>query len=131
MANKKIQLTNMNWYLTKNVYQIICGEGDHTPQFDEQLRLIKAANIKEAFLKAESIGRNEEETFFNNKQQLVQWKFINVCEIYRLNELIDGAEVYSRIEEKDDAAEYISILNNKAAQLVHGSIYQLLQPELT
>ena len=31
----------MKWYLAKIVYRIICGEGNHTPQFDEQLRLIK------------------------------------------------------------------------------------------
>jgi len=27
----------MNWYLAKLVFRIICGDGDHTPQFDEQL----------------------------------------------------------------------------------------------
>ena len=32
----------MKWYLAKLVYRIICGEGNHKPQFDEQLRLIYA-----------------------------------------------------------------------------------------
>ena len=32
----------MKWYLAKIIYRIICGEGIHTPQFDEQLRLIHA-----------------------------------------------------------------------------------------
>jgi hypothetical protein len=27
----------MKWYLAKMVFRIICGEGEHTPQFDEQL----------------------------------------------------------------------------------------------
>ena len=30
----------MNWYLSKIIFRIICGEGRHTPQFDEHLRLI-------------------------------------------------------------------------------------------
>ena len=32
----------MNWFLAKIVYRIVCGKGEHTPQFDEQLRLIGA-----------------------------------------------------------------------------------------
>ena len=44
----------MNWYLTKIVFQIICGDGDHTPQFDEQLRLIRADKKEEALLNAAS-----------------------------------------------------------------------------
>ena len=41
----------MNWYLAKMVYRIICGDGNHTPQFDEQLRLIKAQDEFHAFQK--------------------------------------------------------------------------------
>ena len=47
----------MNWYLTKLVFRIICGEGHHTPQFDEQLRLVSATDECEAFEKAMAIGR--------------------------------------------------------------------------
>ena len=36
----------MNWYLAKIVYRILCGEGEHTAQFDEQLRLVSAAMKK-------------------------------------------------------------------------------------
>ena len=39
----------MKWYLAKIVFQIICGDGKHTAQFDEQLRLIAAADEDEAF----------------------------------------------------------------------------------
>ncbi|HEV3251858.1 MAG TPA: DUF4288 domain-containing protein, partial [Puia sp.] len=45
----------MNWYLAKIVFRIICGEGQHIPQFDEQLRLIEAGNEVEAFEKATNI----------------------------------------------------------------------------
>ncbi len=99
----------MNWYLAKMVFRIICGEGEHTPQFDEQLRLVAGNSKEEAFRKAQEMGQQEEEAFYNRKEQLVQWQFINISELYRLSELIDGAELYSRIEEKDNA-EAISIL---------------------
>ncbi len=47
----------MKWYLAKLVFRIICGEGEHTAQFDEQLRLIKANNKEEAFHKAKRVGK--------------------------------------------------------------------------
>ena len=41
----------MNWYIAKIVFRIITGDGNHMPQFDEQLRLINANNEEEAFEK--------------------------------------------------------------------------------
>ena len=107
----------MNRYLVKLVYQIICGEGLHTAQFDEQLRFVKAGDEEEALHKACVIGVQEEETFYNNKQQLVRWKFINVAELYCLTELNDGAEVFSQIRESSDAPAYCSFVHHKAAAL--------------
>jgi Domain of unknown function (DUF4288) len=115
----------MNWYLTKMVFRIICGDGDHTAQFDEQLRLISADSKEEAFDKAQMLGGREEEMFFNNSQQLVQWQFISVSELYQLNELIDGAEIYSRIEEKENADGYLHIIYKKAAQIRFGNTLEI------
>ncbi len=117
----------MNWYLAKMVFQIICGEGGHTPQFDEQLRLVSAGDKQEAFLKAQDLGRREEDTFFNAKEQLVRWSFINVSELYLLSELIDGAELYSRIEEQDNAEAYINVVNQKAENIYFTQTHQLLK----
>ena len=107
----------MNWYLSKLVFRIICGEGAHTPQFDEQLRLIEALNENEAFQKASTIGKLEQDEFFNQQQKLVQWKFINVAELYKLSGLMDGAELYSKIQETDNAELYIELTNKKAANI--------------
>ena len=63
------------------------------------------------------MGKKEEESFYNQKQQLVQWQFINVSELYPLSELIDGAELYSRIEEKENAEAYIHTINKKAENI--------------
>jgi len=116
----------MKWYLAKIVFQIICGEGDHTAQFDEQLRLIAAAHEDEAFEKAIRIGMNEEDSFYNLKQQLVRWQFVNVSELYYLSELIDGAEMYSRINEVDDAEAYISFVHGRAESIKNKRTHQLL-----
>ena len=117
----------MNWYIAKIIYRIVCGEGDHESQFDEQLRLVHASDKEEAFHKARKIGEKEQEVFFNAKQQLVQWKFINVCEIYKLGDMVDGAELYSRIEERGNADAYIEIVHRKAAGIIQSDSYQLLQ----
>lgn len=108
----------MNWYLAKIVYQIICGNGQHTPQFDEQLRLINAESKEDAFQKANYLGKSEEEIFFNNNEQLVHWLFINVAELLLIGELKDGAELYSHIEEKENADAYILTTHQKASNIL-------------
>lgn len=117
----------MNWYLAKIVYRITCGDGHHTGQFDEQLRLVTGENKEDAFQKAQFIGKQEEEFFLDQKQQLVQWQFINVCELYKLSELIDGAELYSRIEERDDANEYIHTVHKKAEHIQFSNTLEILE----
>ena len=117
----------MNWYLAKIIYSITCGNGHHTAQFDEQLRLITAENKSQAFQKAVKTGIAEEDIFLNNKQQLVRWRFINVTELYKLDKLIDGAELYSRIEEKEDPEKYLQYLNKKSEQLQFSNTAEMLQ----
>lgn len=107
----------MNWYLAKFVYQIICGEGCHTPQFDEQLRLISAIDYDSAFCKAQQIGKQEQTCFYNVQQKMVQWRFINITELYCLSEHVDGAEVYSKIWDMHDADSYIYQVHEKAKQI--------------
>lgn len=114
----------MKWYMAKIVYQIVCGEGHHTPQFDEQLRLIHAENNLHAFHKARHIGKTEEDCFLNYVNKPVLWKFINVAEIHLLDVLTDGAEVYSTICEDDNEAVYIRSVHLKAAHLLESTSLQ-------
>jgi predicted RNA-binding protein with EMAP domain len=116
----------MNWYLAKMVFRIICGDGNHTAQFDEQLRLIAAGSKEEAFHKAQLLGGREEEMFFNRNSQLVQWQYISVSELYQLQELIDGAEVYSRIVEEEHADSYMHIVHKRAEQIRFGNTLEML-----
>lgn len=117
----------MKWYSVKIVFQIICGDGEHAAQFDEQLRLIEAANELEAFEKASAIGKFEEESFYNLKQQLVRWQFVNVSDLYFLNELTHGVELYSRINEVDDASAYTSFVHRRAESIQRKQANQLLK----
>ncbi|MGZ5134344.1 MAG: DUF4288 domain-containing protein [Flavitalea sp.] len=117
----------MAWFLAKIIFRIVCGNGEHTPQFDTQLRLINADDETQAFTKARAIGEKEESAFLNQNEKLVQWKFINVCELYKLTALIDGAELYSRVQEIDDADLHIGIVNKKAAHIHEKITHQLLQ----
>lgn len=117
----------MNRYLVKLIYQIICGEGRHTAQFDEQLRLVTAEDEAEALQKSRSMAVQEEDTFYNDRQQLVQWKFVNVAELYPLDELSDGAEVFSQLKETDDPQAYSSFVHHKAGLL--RKKYSFLTPQ--
>jgi hypothetical protein len=107
----------MEWYIAKIVFRIICGDGNHKPQFDEQLRLIQAADEQEAFRKAEATGIREEDSFLNYQKQRVQWQYINISELKKLSSLTDGIELYSRVKEADNAKRYIDVINKKAEQI--------------
>ncbi|MGE7774354.1 MULTISPECIES: DUF4288 domain-containing protein [Chitinophaga] len=115
----------MYWYVAKIVYQIICGTGDHLPQFDEQLRLISATSKAEAWKKAVQIGEQEQYAFRNQREELVEWRYINVPELHTLDELKDGMEIYSRVEEPDNANSYVALLQMKAAQLQTQKMFEL------
>ena len=117
----------MNWYLAKIVFRIICGDGNHTAQFDEQLRLILASDELHAFHKARLLGESEEDNFLNAAHKPVHWKFIDVSEINPLNELIDGAEMYSRIREEDDAEIFIRTTRLKAALILENNPFDIFR----
>lgn len=117
----------MKWYLAKIVYRIICGDGNHTPQFDEQLRLIEAEDDMHAFQKARIMGDMEEDTFLNNAQKPVLWKFIDVAELHPLDNLTDGIEIHSRIAEEENATVYIKSIKDRAKYLHEACLQKTFQ----
>ena len=72
---------------------------------------------KKLFSKARNMGIKEEETFLNGNKQPVKWEFINVSELNYVTDLKDGAELYSRIEEKENAEAYVYTINQKAENI--------------
>src|SRR5205085_9777613 len=113
----------MNWYMAKLVYQFICGNGKHTPQFNEQLRLIVAEDALHAFYKDRLIGERETLDIVNNGL-LIKWKFIDVTEILLVNKLSDGAELWSFMNEDTDAELYIRNTQQKASLLLEQGIHE-------
>ena len=117
----------MKWYLAKLVYRILCGDGTHTPQFDEQLRLINADDELHAFQKARLFGHREQDNFLNSLQKPVHWKFIDVSEIHELNSLSDGVEIYSRISEEENGDIYTKLTLLRAAHLHQNFLHTHMQ----
>lgn len=107
----------MKWYIAKIVFSISAENTSHKPQFDEQLRLIAADTEEAAFLKARIIGLAEEDSFLNDRNNVVKWEFINVSEIIPLQKLEDGIEIYSHIHETEEARSYIHCVHQKAISL--------------
>jgi hypothetical protein len=109
-----LQALLMNWYISKIVFSISSANTAHTPQFDEQLRLIAATSTEEAFLKARALGLKEEDCYINDQNNAVRWEFINVAEVVPLKTLEDGLELYSSIHETEEAKSYIHCVHQKA-----------------
>lgn len=103
--------------MAKIVYRIFCGTNDHTPQFDEQLRLIFAEDELHAFHKARLLGEREDDCRPDGIQKPSRWKFIDVTAVFLVEDETDGAEVYSHISEEEDAEIYIRNIRQTALKL--------------
>jgi hypothetical protein len=121
----------MNLYIAKIVYRIVCGHGGHTAEFDVQLRLISGLSEEQAFYKARHYAKKEEDFFYNAKDEMVQWRFINVSELYKIEKIADGVELYSRIEEHDDGNAYIDIVNKRAQSILDSWLTSTPHPGLS
>jgi hypothetical protein len=99
----------MNWFIAKISFQIITSNESGSGQFEEQLRLLNAATMAEAYRKALEIGRQEEESFLNMHSRPVLWKFTGITDLKEINDLKDGAEIFSTILETENSADYLQI----------------------
>ena len=104
----------MNWYLVKLIFLVRSGEGNHTPQFDEQCRLIRADEVSWAYEKAKVLGRMEETNFMNDRDETVEWKFIDVVDIHKISVMEDGGQLFSTTQEPIDADAYIEDVKLKS-----------------
>lgn len=103
----------MNWYVAKLVFRITTAQTQTVGQFDEHIRLIRADSFEGAFRKARLIGIQEEDSCPDRPR----WEFVNISELFPLEELKDGVEVYSRIQDIPQAQSYINLIHLKAAEL--------------
>ena len=113
----------MNWYLAMLVYRIVTGDGQHTPQFDIQYRLIRAENSDWALEKANILGKIGEASFANVKNELVRWKFLAVEDVCRIAALDDGEQVYGQIVEPGDPGEYVALTRARAQRILEARAF--------
>jgi hypothetical protein len=117
----------MNWYLAKLVFQLSWRQHQPaTTQFEEQLRLVAASNKAEALAKANSFGKEGSPILPVEKEATLQWTFIAVVQLYHLNELLDGAELLSVMQEVSDAAAYVQTLQLRASNLLENDVVDWL-----
>lgn len=117
----------MEWFLAKLVYRFQSPSGPDHIQFDEQLRLVQANNELHAFHKAQQIGQQEQFIADDQTIHQVNWYFMDVTELYKLNQLIDGAEVLSQICLPTDIKRYQREVRLKAGYLLSSCTDQFLQ----
>lgn len=102
----------MKWYLCKLVFSIGPRSASNA-QFDEQLRLIRAANETDAYFKGKQIGREIQGDIVTVKKEVIKREFLDVSEIVEIKELKDGVEVYSTTHETRDAQNFINSVLQK------------------
>lgn len=105
----------MNWYLVKLVFQIIRENGTH-PQFDEQLRLVRADEAAWAIEKARVLGWLEQSGFESIEGEKINWEFVEVADIQKLINLEDGAHLLSTTIEPACSLEYLHLVKLNAAK---------------
>lgn len=111
-------MTSMKWYLVKMVYQVVSGNGNHTPQFDEQFRMIKADELDWAWEKANVLGALGECNFLNYHRKEVKWIFIAVTDIQEIKAMEDGMQLFGRTEEPNDVEEYITLTKARSEHMM-------------
>jgi hypothetical protein len=110
----------MNWYLTKIVFELVGLQTATKSQFEEQLRIVTATNVKEAVHKITVLVQKEEEACVGLHKQL-RWKLVAVTAIFPLHEMIDGAELFSTTVETEYAASFIDTAQRRAKDIFTNS----------
>lgn len=107
----------MKMYLAKLMFNIKVDGETGLSEFDEQVRLISASNGEDAFYKARTIGKKEEESFVNKDNKLIMWKFIDVVDVYSLDGAQDGEQLYSNTHKINDTDSYINYIRQKSMEI--------------
>jgi len=107
----------MKKFLAKIIFNVNIDIGTDASQFDEQIRMILVYSLEEAFYKARVIGKKEEETFMDANNKLVSRQFIDVLEVYPLDEMKDGEQIYSNTHKIKDTGSFIKYIRQKSMEI--------------
>ena len=84
------------WYASRLIVKRTVGNQISDFVYDEQVRLIDANNVEEAYAKAMKLGQEEECEYLNSEEQKVKWTFEGLFDLDYINSLNDGAEITSK-----------------------------------
>jgi hypothetical protein len=113
----------MNWYLVKLIFSIDRADKKNKSEFDEQLRLVSANSMADAYLKAKVLGQKLQGEFYNEDNARVVWGFVDVPEVIELDGIEDGAEIYSSTHETDEKENFINSVRRKGMAIQAKSLF--------
>ena len=107
----------MEKYLAKLIFNINIDNGNDASQFDEQIRIIESDSLEDAFHKARLIGKKEEEIFTDVQNKQISWQFIDVSDVYSINNIKDGDQIYSNTHKTNDTGSFIKFIRQKSMEI--------------
>lgn len=122
---KVIKKLSMNWYISKIIFHIKPYQEDSkSREFDEQIRLIQAEDLHEAYFKASAIGKEEESNF---SDQNIKWQFIAIADLKQLQNLENGAKIFTSSKETNSYVSYIHYVKQKEKFILSKAQNNILQ----
>lgn len=121
--DEKQKRISMNWYVAKLIFRILCEQGLHKSQFDEQLWLFQADCDEDAFEKARAKGFLEEVSFQGCETGRVSWQFLDVVDINRIGVISDGLNLSSRTDETEDPIGYMISIARRAESIQQQAVF--------
>lgn len=107
----------MKKYIAKLLFNVNSNQTAQSAEFDEQIRLVESASLEGAFYKARSIGKREEGTVVDARNNHYHWQFIDVSEVYPIEGLKDGDQLYSNTHTIQDSDSFIHYIKQKSMEL--------------
>lgn len=95
------------FYLAKLIFNIVNLQSSQRNQFEEQLHMVEAESLEEAFLKSRAIGIRHEEIIYRDGIPATKWEFIDVADLVAMPSPIKSTEIYTQTHETDEAGAYI------------------------
>jgi hypothetical protein len=91
----------MNWYVAELV--VCCRVGKITKGrmlYDRQVKVLRASTHEAAYKRALELGKEENHSYKNSAGKMVYWQFVGLgnLELLQNNEILDGTEIYSRLQ---------------------------------
>lgn len=87
----------MKTFAAQIIYKIEC-QGIVTEQYEQQWRLVLAADENEALTEARNMAKDEESTFIDRHGRAIHWKLIAVKDLREID-LEHGSLLFSELKE--------------------------------